>query len=324
MGIPSLEGPVGSGGTLRTITALNFMCALVIAACFTSCSSRRTLTASVAKQMLQEFIDNPASNPANGPVKGGIWEVDYSPLTALVAQKTFTDYKLGSYATDSWAAVLQRLLAAGLAEQSGETALYPNLTGSYEETGVHKIGFRPVTLSMKQGSASIKGTFRVYSGITGPCEGVISGTLNSGGIATLHFRSTSFQWCPFVRDATYHFRQTGDMMELSGDTRDAGVFRSKASSEQIKLTFYSYSFSSEFREKMVAPDSKSVRVGRLQVDSIDNLLLETTDTEATGEYKWHVDLNDVGRAIYGKPRTEGSSRVRFRKQPDGDWVCVSR
>ena len=66
-----------------------------------------------------------------------------------------------------------------------------------------------------------------------------------------------------------------------------------------------------------------LKLGDVHVDSVDNLFLGDTDTSAEGEYTWHVDYNDMGRAVMGEIKKQGSGHVHFRKQPDGTWVCDS-
>jgi hypothetical protein len=82
--------------------------------------------------------------------------------------------------------------------------------------------------------------------------------------------------------------------------------------------------------KFVVQPYKLAKSGRLVVDSVDNLLLETV-VQAKAQYKFHVDLNDLGKAIYAPEfppsgengTTSRTASVAFRKQPDGNWVCTN-
>ena len=87
--------------------------------------------------------------------------VDYSPILPLLGPKTFTDYRQGEYQDRSQSTV-QKLLRAGFVEQKSVVGTYPDLSGSYEETGI--TGLHPLTLSMTQASPVIHGSFRFVVG----------------------------------------------------------------------------------------------------------------------------------------------------------------
>jgi hypothetical protein len=91
----------------------------------------------------------------------------------------------------------------------------------------------------------------------------------------------------------------------------------------IELTAYEYNPTPKFLESVVVP-GQTVKIGRVQIDSVDNLLLGETETSAQGRFTWHTDLNAVGQAITGVSEFRGPiGQAEFRKQPDGAWVCVS-
>ena len=85
-------------------------------------------------------------------------------------------------------------------------------------------------------------------------------------------------------------------------------------------SLYKYEFTPKFMD-LTLPGGV-VKIGRQRVVSIDNLLLDT-ETVASGKAKIHTEINDVARALGAKQDIDKDVSVQFRKQPDGNWVCVA-
>lgn len=85
-------------------------------------------------------------------------------------------------------------------------------------------------------------------------------------------------------------------------------------------SLYKYEFTPKFMD-LTLPGGV-VKIGRQRVVSVDNLLLDT-ETVASGKAKIHTEINDVARALGAKGDIDKDVSVQFRKQPDGNWVCVA-
>jgi hypothetical protein len=293
--------------------------ALILLVGASACSSRKTLTPETAKAMIQEFMEK----QDNAAMKAGMLMIDYSGFSKFVNQKSLIDYKTWTPpANNTEATQFQRLVKAGLVTQAAQTTAFPNLTGNYEETGAFNL--HPLTLSMQQGSSTIQGTCRYIIGVTdfktqkpnAWCDGTVVGSLTANGAVELHFRSTANFYCPIPRTGMYNVRQGADGIELTGPA----TLHGKGSPGTINVITYTYAFSPKFQTFVVPPNR--VKVGRYRVDAVENVLL-TTDVMAQANYKFHVDFNDVGEAIVNlHDNGPGNGTITFRKQPDGEWVCV--
>ena len=88
------------------------------------------------------------------------------------------------------------------------------------------------------------------------------------------------------------------------------------------MPIYSYSLSPKAFASVKAVNGHNVvDVGKCAVDSVDTLLL-AAETVATGNYKWHRECNEIGRALSGSNVQNGGGPVQFGKQPDGTWVLT--
>jgi hypothetical protein len=92
----------------------------------------------------------------------------------------------------------------------------------------------------------------------------------------------------------------------------------------VENSMYQYSPTQDFLRFVInGPQGEMLKLGQVRVDNVNNLLLGDSENYAEGQYTWHVDYNDVGRAVMGDIKKQGTGRVSFRKQPDGAWVCSS-
>jgi hypothetical protein len=305
--------------TLRKIlrthrAAAMWLLAAVAMLCVAGCATK-DLTPSSARSLIEARVkvEKPLGVTFN-----------YVPYlkTAGFGERTFTDYSQDQFNGSGSAAAMHRLLEAGLLEQRVEMTPYPNLTGSYEDTGTKTvthydwahiryvstkklIGLHPLTLSMQQGSTAISGNYTYTVGDNGDCEGVVSGGIDADGNIT-----------PVDHRSKWNAQSvSGGGLKLVGP---ATVYNAK-STGIITLKTYRYLLTKKFEG--VAPDG-TVTVGRFHVDAVTNLLLDS-EISASGQFTWHIDHNEVGEAIYGTKSASGTGRAEFRKQPDGTWVCVS-
>ncbi len=295
--------------------------ALILLVVAGACSSRKSLTPKTAKALIQEFMEK----QDNAAMKAGMMTIDDSGFSKFLNEKSLIDYKTWTPPADDTEAIqFQRLVKAGLVTQAAEAATFPNLTGNYETNGDYD--FHPLALSMQQGSSSIQGTCRYVMDPKGFktlargsfCAGTVVGHLTADGAIELHFRPTSDFYCPVPFAGTYDVNPGDDGIGLEGPGR-MRLYR-KGSPGTINLTTYTYAFSPKFQTFVVPPNQ--VKVGRYRVDSVENVL-HAADGIAQANYKFHVDLNEVGEAIVN-PRDNGSGRgtMMFHKQPDGEWICV--
>lgn len=89
----------------------------------------------------------------------------------------------------------------------------------------------------------------------------------------------------------------------------------------IEQEQYQYGWSAKF--PIDALDGASLKLGHVEIDSCDDLLLGSSDTNASCTVKWHVDLESAQKAVMGNERVSGTMRAQFRKQPDGKWLVES-
>jgi len=309
----------------RISMAAMWLPAVVVMMFVAGCDSRN-LTSSSARSLIQDRID------ADNPMGETFNYVPYIRQAGFGA-KTFTDYSQDQFEGTNPAAAMHRLLEAGLLEKRTETQSYPNLTGSYEDmrtehvtyyewqhvryvTTKDLVGLHPLTLSMQQGSMAISGNYTYAVNGGGHCEGLVSGKVNADGGVDLELRNTG-NYCPTEVNG-YH--KWDVQLVSAGGVKLIGpatVYNTKSTGTST-LTTYRYLLT----EKLKTTSDGMVTIGKFRVDSVTNLLLDT-DVSASAQYTWHVDYNNIGQAIMGKTSTSGTSSAEFRKQPDGNWVCVS-
>jgi hypothetical protein len=280
------------------------------------CASRKTLTASSAREMLQEHINSQ---------KAGDFLLDYSGVVVFTNQQTYENYKEGRYEVRDPKLTFQRLLNDGLVTQSAETLTFLNLTGSYE--GPWPVGgdsHISITLSMTQGSSTVSGSFNVIYFGHRCCDGAVSGEVDTSGTANLNFKTTTiYLGGVSPTKAALSLRQSGNSSELQGMEVDRIPLNlhGKSAGGEIRVNRYTYTFSTKFAEAVAEP-SQTIKAGKIQVDSIDQLLLGS-ETMAGGKVNWHVNFNEVARTLAGEPEKRGVGTVLFGKQPDGTWVVAN-
>ncbi len=280
------------------------MLAISVAVTLLGCNNSKTLTPSTAKNLLEQRLSTERDLAVN-----------YSPIASLIGHKTFADYQEDQYATRKNAsAALHQLLKAGLAQRIVAKTSYPNLSGSYTGEGWYSAA---VVIVMQPGSPLISGTYE-----RDICKGRISGTLTGDGGVTITYAGTGSGPCSNTYSSTYKIQQTNDGVRLVYPSINGHLHTKTLSMPSMELTAYSYVLLPGFL-KLVDANGDKVTVGTIQVDDVTDLLLEGTDTAAEGNYTWHLDPNEVGKAILDAGKTKGSGRVFYRKQPDGEWVCVN-
>lgn len=296
--------------------------AVLLVGSLTGCSAQtKTLNESSAKRLLIDHLKS-------------IGETFLLPLADVNQQlhATREDYLSGSYGEADPKALVQRLLKAGYVHQTREDIKYNNVSGTYkgETPGCGSGGFeiktriQTFTLSMKPGDPAVDGqyTYDSWYALNGHkslgWSGPVKGQVNPDGTVELIYG-------PMYTHVKYTFQSDGANIALTGRTMfECGTGQMTLTGTGpggfISVPKFSYSYTDSM--KKLLDGSGKLKAGTSKIDEVHNLLLET-DAIATARFTWHVDLNEPGAAVIGKPRVSGTDAVTFRKQPDGTWVLPS-
>jgi hypothetical protein len=241
---------------------------------------------------------------------------------------TTEDYLSGAYRESDARAQVQRLLKTGFITQSREDVKFLNVTGTYKAE-VRGCG---------DGGLGIKNRVYSFSLLMAPTSSTISGEYTFDS-----WRNTGQKAATFRGPVTGNISPDGSVLLIYGpmSTRTNFKFRSEGTSlaligpalfecDPTEITLsgtgpggyvtepkFSYGYSDKM--KPLLDETGNLNAGRRVVDDVQNLLLET-ETIATAQYSWHVELNDAGVALAGSQRISKTSQVVFRKRPDGTWV----
>lgn len=294
---------------------------------FTGCglTSTKTLTERSAKHLLQEKLR--VEDQQNGTA-------NYQQISLFMNIASFVDYRQDGFSGDNPTAIVHRFLQAGFVAQAKETRSYPNLAGIYAEE--QEVGFHPVILFMRQGFTEVGGTYEYRfsknaTAVRGPggaltgeytysyslCKGSVSGRLIPDGSVVLQFKSAPGGYCPSGEsNAVWRVQRANDGgLTLVGPA----TIHSPLSPGQMELTAYTYSFTPEFQK--YAATEQTLKIGKIEIDDVSNLLLRGTVTEAGGSYAWHMKYNALGNAMFASDGEHGTGTVFFEKRPDETWAC---
>src|SRR5712692_5646919 len=106
---------------LKILTAL-----FVLASMGYGCGSRKELTASNAKSMLQAFIDNGSDH--------GRYFVEYQDVSQLVGKIMFENFNDGNLWGESPKGAVAKLIAGGYISQTSDAFSLPDISGTYTGT----------------------------------------------------------------------------------------------------------------------------------------------------------------------------------------------
>lgn len=252
---------------------------------------------------------------------------------------------------------VQRLLKAGYLQEKTSTIRYPNFSGEFRcinerlnSGGVLGESVRTDTLNLQmradQRPPMVYGTFRdctpsQISAVSGSCAfGTVRGTVAQTGSGPSHllFDQTA-HWIiayqagidadptrfaedsPFNRNISFNISLVrGNPDQIIGDHGGWPMRLQGHAEPDIQQEVYSYVWTDKLPKD--AFNGPSLRLGHLEVDTCDHLLL-ASETTATASCKTHVKLNATARDVFGDRSTDQVMQVSFGKQPNGTWVCTN-
>jgi hypothetical protein len=289
---------------------------LVVVMCsLGGCNSHKELTESSAKDMLQERLDQ-EPNRANFTIDG---------LTKKLFKPTTIDYRGAPASKDDAPGLIHRFIDAGFVTQQSFGRDYVDFSGNYEGDVIYPTLTHHLlmTLYMRQGSSQIRG--QVVSTVKDRQSvfAITSGNaLPDGSISlTFVFRPPLYYGPYIYKLSTANGQAILNGPEPAQENRAASLVNSKPlNAAKITVPMYSYAMTSKAPVKVVG-ESDQVSLGKIVVTNVDSLLLET-ETMATANFKWKIDLNEIGDVIAQSKPQGKVGEVRFQKQPDGTWVIT--
>jgi hypothetical protein len=283
--------------------------------CNSPASSHKELNESTARDMIRE-------NLSKRPLK--------LPLARFGQMMNRSQLDYTSFTPSSEAEVIfKRLLNGKFAEQTIDKVQYPMVSGTFvwvEKTNSPE--WDPVTntyeldLYMVQNSnklIGLKKEFRESKIMHVSDSGRLDGTIQpEGGIELdLYSGNMKLGW-----NLKGNYSEKADKAYLnlipgpiSGPSRE---YVGKATGKTIQVNWYTYSWSADFRNRMVNDNNNFYVVGgKIEAGNVSDLRL-VTDTEATARVHWVPTPNDIGKLFDLTPQG-GTFSASFAKKPDGTW-----
>ena len=294
---------------------------------FCSCGSEKVLTAEGATALAQARLDG------DGTTHGNI-TVNIGPLTSRLNVRT-------SDQVQQLPQTMQRLVKLGYLDQQVVRVSYPDLGGQWRgptpmpNTPPGQQFMLQISMNRDARPPTMSGTYAqcdAGGGCFGNPDWHVSGTMTveppyqltvTEPTGVLLTAIVGLQRNPngdaLVGRAVF---APGTSIAALGHPESPLNLRGTAGHGSVEQEMYIYKWAAKFPQDALMSQF-DVKLGHVEVDGCDRLLLGSSDTNASGIVKWHVALKDAQKALMGTERLDGTVPAAFRKQPDGKWAIDS-
>lgn len=225
---------------------------------------------------------------------------------------------------------LSRLLKANLVKQSVSVLTYPRILGTWANLTENKPGHMydatmTMQLHMDENSNVVTGSCE-YKQVTqllrndDGIRGKVTGTVSPDGSVAF----TEVCWSLGGEQRQYQYSEDGTTAYLQSTDNANGYYPywklTGTASGKTQVKWYEYTFTPEVR---TTPIDQHVNIegGRYLVGDVSNLRL-VTETMASANFAWQVQLNLLGNILFDGARPSGTGTAVFAKKPDGTWVLL--
>ena len=311
----------------------NSVCSLILLALLVGCSGRKTLNESLAKTLLEERFQ---TEEGGGAFKGE--RMDYPQIQDHYGDVVTTNYSDPALANATGnPAIMAQLIHHGFLSQTSQTRNYvvpQHLTGSITgESAWYLLPGAGDTLDAHLSTSKniVSGSWTLQRANIHCTGGSISGylamddnsvwlTFSGGGYRDM---GVSFPCYPGILRYRMQPTLAGSTVQINGSSQmpDYRMNLSGDSPQELAVTWYRYEWTG--KEKALCPVQarNACDIGKLKVESVNGLVLQGTETQASATFKYRTVHSEFGKIVTGgQDESEGTGTVQFTKKPDGTWT----